>query len=239
MSELKVTTFSSKGRVTRIQSIKNKEKKIFHLQSDNQLRAFLLFEWSDRVINIESGYPLTDLMEVIDNKDDLRLDKFMNKDNDKLYRLYTNFLLTLNNDGKESSVAVAVKNTSELKRKITIEKLEIQKRFWNAKGIELKIVTEKELNKTFCKNILWVRDTLQQDGFENKEIIAEKLYWILKANRNINVDQALKLFENANDIEQGVGLYLFRFLIATKKIKVNMKDKIKINITIEEIIIEF
>ena len=239
MSELRVTTFSSKGRVTRIQSNKSIDNRIIHLQSDNQLRAFLLFEWSDKIKKIQVNYQLDDLLEVVDNKEDLRFDKFMYKESGKFYKLHTNFLLTLIEGGEEVNIAIAVKNTSELKRKITIEKLEIERRYWSYKSINFKIITEKELNRAFCKNILWVRDTLQQDGIENKESVSEKLYWILKANKNINVDQALKLFEADNDMEQGVGLYLLRFLIATKRIKVNMKEKIKMNIPIEKSILEF
>lgn len=237
MSEVKVTTFSSKGRATRIHSIKT--NKIHHLHSDNQLRAFLLFEWSDKVTNIQESYALTDLFEVIDNKEDLRLDKFMDTDSNKIYTLHTNFFLTINENGKEIYVAVVVKNTSELKRRVVIEKLEIERRYYEAKNIDFKIITEKELNRVFCKNIEWVRETLHHDGIDKKEVMSEELYWILKASGNINVDQALRLFESDNDMEQGAGLYLFRFLIANKRIKVNMKEKIKINIPIAELILEF
>lgn len=237
MSEVKVTTFSSKGRVTRMQGIKT--NKIHHLQSDNQLRAFLLFEWSDKVTDIQESYPLTDLLEVIDEKEDLRLDKFMDKESNKLYILHTNFFLTINENGKDKYVAVVVKNTSELKRKVVIEKLEIERRYYEVKKIDFKIITEKELNRVFCKNIEWVRETLHHDGIDKKEIVSEELYWRLKVSGNIIVDQALRLFEKDNDIEPGLGLYLFRFLIATKKIRVNMKEKIKINIPISELILDF
>lgn len=71
---LKVTTFNSKGRATRIYGYKT--KRIHHLQSDNQLRLFLLLEWNDMVKNIEENLELKDLEITIDNVEDLRLDKF-------------------------------------------------------------------------------------------------------------------------------------------------------------------
>jgi len=76
---VKINEFSSKGRATRIHGIKT--NRIHHLHSDNQLRAFLLFEWSDKIIDIRESYPLLDLREVVDKNEDLKLDKYM----DRLY----------------------------------------------------------------------------------------------------------------------------------------------------------
>lgn len=64
---LKVTTFSSKGRVTRIYGYKT--KRIHHLQSDNQLRTFLLLEWDDRVKNIKENIELKDFEATFDDID--------------------------------------------------------------------------------------------------------------------------------------------------------------------------
>ncbi|MDY4543766.1 MAG: hypothetical protein SPE00_00370 [Bacilli bacterium] len=75
---LKVITFSSKGRATRIFSYKT--NRIHHLQSDNQLNVFLLLEWNDNVINIEENVELNDLEENLDNIEELRLDKFTDKE---------------------------------------------------------------------------------------------------------------------------------------------------------------
>ena len=62
---LKVTTFSSKGRATRIYS--HKTNRIHHLQSDNQLRAFLLFEWIDLVKDIKENIELKDLEDALND----------------------------------------------------------------------------------------------------------------------------------------------------------------------------
>ena len=145
-----MTTFSSKGRATRIYGYKT--KRIHHLQSDNQLRLFLLLEWNDMVKNIEENVELKDLEIVIDNVEDLRLDKFSDSEG-QLYQLHTNLLITIKRDNSEEQVAISVKSLSELERKTVIEKMEIERRFWKSKGIQFYVVTEKEINKQLVENI--------------------------------------------------------------------------------------
>jgi hypothetical protein len=50
----------------------------------------------------------------------------------------TNFLITLkNNDGSNLYIARAVKMASDLEKKITLERLEIEHRYWSAKTLIL------------------------------------------------------------------------------------------------------
>lgn len=236
---IKTNEFSSKGRATRIYGIKT--NRIHHLHSDNQLRAFLIFEWSDRVIDIRESYPLLDLMEAVDKKDDLRLDKFVDKETGEPYVLTTNFLITTRNEhGQIEYFARAVKNYSELHRKSTIEKFEIERRYWLAKGIDWKVITNRELNKQFCKNIEWVRETLIQESKGTSEIkkLSEELIFYLISSQQIRLKDLLKQFEGTNSLEAGTGLYIFRYLVARKIIQINMKEKVDMNKKAKDIILK-
>ena len=88
----KISDFSSIGRASRIHGLKT--HRIHHLHSDIQLRAFLIFEWCDRVVDIRESFPLLDVLEVIDEKKDLRFDKFRDKETGTPLVITTNFLLT-------------------------------------------------------------------------------------------------------------------------------------------------
>ncbi len=234
----KTNTFSSKGRATRIMGIKT--SRIHHLQSDNQYRAFLIFEWSDQVLDIRESYPLLDIMEVIDDKEDLRFDKFKDKEKDKQFILTTNFLLTVNKgNGDSEYVARTVKNTSELSRNITAEKLEIERRYWQAKGIEWKIITEKELDRQLVKNIEFVRETLLQSQWQEQELreMGNKLALILMNSGDYVLKQVLKDFERIVSLEEGTGLFVFRYLIAKKKVRINMFKKFEIAKRVNEILV--
>ncbi|MCM3571198.1 TnsA endonuclease N-terminal domain-containing protein [Neobacillus mesonae] len=219
--------YSSKGRVCRLFGLKT--KRIHHLQSDNQYRAFLLFEFNSDVTDIRESYPLLDVLEVIDNKEDLRFDKFADKETKEPFVMTTNFLLTVKDaNGKEKYVARTVKNTTELKRKITFEKLEIERRYWLEKNIDWKVITEKQLPRQFAKNIEWVRETLLEgsEGSLNKEELSLSLLKFLIENGELQLREVLKLFDKAAGIEKGSGLFLFRYLLAKKEFRLDMTKPI-------------
>lgn len=235
---IKINEFSSKGRATRIMGIKT--KRIHHLHSDNQLRAFLIFEWSKKVIDIRECYPLLDLMKIVDDKENLSLDKFTDQNTGQQFAITTNFLLTVKEDnGTTRYVARVVKNCSELTKKITIEKLEIERRYWEAKNIDFRIITDKDLNRQLCKNIHWIRETLldNSETISNIKETSELLYLALFNNKEIIVREALKDFERRNNLSKGTALYVFRYLLAIKKIKVDMRKPINFSLRITELII--
>lgn len=231
---IKTSDYSSKGRSTRIHGIKT--QRIHHLHSDNQLNAFLMFEYSDRVIDIRESYPLLDVMEVISNKEVLRFDKFSDDAGNPLV-ICTNFLLTIRGEsGEEKLVARTIKNTSELTRRITVEKLEIERRYWEAKGIDWRVITEKQLPHQLCKNIEWLRETLLDEMPEQHEL-AQQLLIMLQQNTQVSLKHLFNQFEIERDLEQGLGLWLFRYLLATKCLVINIENPINLNGPLEELIL--
>lgn len=232
---LKVTTFSSKGRATRIYSYKT--KRIHHLQSNNQLNIFLLFEWCDCVKDIKENIELKNLETTIHNVENLRLDKFTDKETGKLYQLHTNFIIKILREEKYEEIAVSVKSLSELERKTVIEKLEIERRYWKAKNIKFCLITEKEIDKQIVENIKWVREALIDNSVKNKAEITEKLYYFLKERKEEILQEVLNEFNTEICVEQGTALFMFRYLIAVKEIYINMKEKIDLNKYVKDIVI--
>lgn len=234
----KTNTFSSKGRATRVMGIKT--GRIHHLQSDNQYRAFMYYEWADQVVDIRESYPLLDVMEVIDSKDDLRFDKFKDKEKNKQFILTTNFLLTIaKGDGNIEYVARTVKNTSELSRAITAEKLEIERRYWEAKGIEWKVITEKELDKQYVKNVEFARETLLQSQYQQEVLqdMGNKLAIVLMNSAEQSLRQTLKEYERIMNLDEGIGLFVFRYLIAKKKVRIDMFKKFEVSKKVSEVLL--
>lgn len=223
---LKVTTFSSKGRATRIYGYKT--KKIHHLQSDNQLRVFILLEWNDIVKNIEENVELKDLEIAIDDVENLRLDKFSDNEG-QLYQLHTNFLVTTKRDNVEEQVAISVKSLSEIERRTVIEKMEIERRFWKSKGVRFYVLTEKEINKQLVDNIKWIRETLIDKSIENKRELADQLYYFLQENKQEKLNDVLAEFDENFGAKKGTALFIFRYLIGIKEVAVDMEKNIDLN----------
>lgn len=220
---LKVTTFSSIGRATRIYSYKT--NRIHHLQSDNQLRIFLILEWSDKVKGIQENVELKDIESTIYNVENLRFDKFKHKETNELYKLHTNFLITTIRNKEEIQVAISIKSLSELERKTVIEKMEIERRYWKSKGVRFYVITEKEIDKQVVENIKWIREALVDKSIENKEELREKLYYFLQNNKGKRLMDVLNAFDEEQNLKAGTALFILRYLIAKKEIEINMKEK--------------
>lgn len=107
------------------------------VSSDNETRYFYLLEWSDRVIDIREHFPLLDIEQIIKDKDNLHLEKFIDKNSGTSYVFTTTFLITLRDaKGKYSYIARSIKASSELEEKQVIERLEIDRRYWKSKNID-------------------------------------------------------------------------------------------------------
>lgn len=233
---LKVTTFSSKGRVSRICSNKCKDK-VVHLQSDNQLRLFMMLEWNEYVKKIEVNVELDELEETLTDIDNLKLYKFRDKETGELFKLHTNFLVTLKPyRGRDEQRAISVKSISELERKTVIEKLEIERRYWEQKGIRFSIITEKEIDRQMADNIMWVRETRSDKSLRNKGELAEKLYYFIQGNQDMITNKILEDFDKKEGVKEGTGLFLFRYLIADKQIEVDMNKSIDLNEKINNLV---
>lgn len=229
---LTIQDYPSMGRATRIFGWTT--QRIHHFFSDSQLKYFYLLDWEEKVVDIREHYPLLDLETVLEDTADLKLDKFIDKKTKEPYILSTTFLITLlNHDGQKSFVARSIKYASELSKKTTIEKLEIERRYWTAKGINWGIVTNKDINGTRAKNIEWIHSSMTSDGCnglsreEFDDLLNGLLYRLIDNQQNIR--KIISEFEKDYSLDAGAGLLLFKHLIAGKKIALDMDKPINLN----------
>lgn len=237
---LTIHDFPSMGRCSRLLGWKS--GRVHQLFSDIETRFFYLLEWEDSVVDIRECFPLLDLEDELIDVDDLRLDIFKDKESGEPYVLTTSFLITLNENGKLRYIARSVKLASELDKKISIERYEILRRYWNSKGIDWGIVTEKEIPSIKAKNIEWVHSSLystEERGFCQNDIIELE---DLLLDSIFNSDQVIRLvmsrFDKDYSLENGSALFLFKHMIATKKIIVDMDKEIDLNAKGKDVILD-
>lgn len=237
---LTVQDFPSMGRVTRVFGWTT--QRIHHFFSDTQLKYFYLLDWEEKVIDIREHYPLIDLEVVLNDISDLRLDKFIDRKTKETYILTTTFLITLlNSDGQKSFAARSIKYASELSKKSTIEKLEIERRYWRAQGIDWGIVTNKDINDVRAKNIEWVHSVMNSDDCnglskaEFDDLFDGILYRFIDNKQSIK--NIIAGFEKDYSLDVGMGLLLFKRLVADKRIILDMDKPINLSQTGEVIYI--
>ena len=193
-----------------------------------------MLEWEDNVLDIREHYPLFNCEEVIQNKAGLNFDLFKDKDTGTPYILSTSFLITLKKaNGKIAYVARSLKADYELERKTALERLEIERRYWQSQNIDWGIVTQKEIPVVKAKNIEWIHSSLypsDERGFTDEEAdyycnaFVEKL-----AGSNTSIRDFATRFDRLFNLDTGSGVYIFKRLIALKRIMVDMNKKIDIN----------
>lgn len=226
---LTIQDYPSLGRATRILGAKT--KRIHQLHTDSQLKYLYLLEWEESVIDIREHFPLLDFDTVVHDKNDLNLKLFRDKDSGEQYVICTTFLITLRDgNGKTDLVARSIKSASELDKKSSLEKLEIERRYWKAKGIDFGVVTNKDIPSTRAKNIEWMHSvlTMEEHNDFRKDELNELSYGLL--NRFSNTDETIRKvvsqFERDYGLESGSGLFLFKYLIAKKRIMLDMNEVI-------------
>jgi len=231
---LTVQDFPSMGRVTRVFGWTT--QRIHHFFSDTQLKYFYLLDWEEKVIDIREHYPLIDLEVVLNDTSDLRLDKFIDRKTKERYILTTTFLITLlNSDGQKSFAARSIKYASELSKKSTIEKLEIERRYWKARGIDWGIVTNKDINDVRARNIEWVHSAMNSDDCnglskaEFDDLFDGILYRFIDNKQSIK--NIIAGFEKDYSLDVGMGLLLFKRLVAEKRIVLDMDKPINLSQT--------
>ncbi|MEB3103979.1 TnsA endonuclease C-terminal domain-containing protein [Ferviditalea candida] len=232
---LKVSDIPSKGRVTRLYS--RKLNRTIHLLTDSQTRYFYLLEFDDRVVSVKEQYPLLNIADIMDQLDESLVKRLKNRDGTP-HVLVTTFLITAKDEkGQLRTYARSIKDRTELEKKDTLERLEIQRRYYESLKMEYAIVTSEEIPYQRSRNIEWVLPALyiEDAGLTEQEVKYYSTY-IMEALRSKRepVRGILDAFERETKREKGLGLFLFRYLIASKQIEINLDQEINIIHTPEQ-----
>ena len=112
-----------------------------------------------------------------------------------------------------SQMALQVKYAKDLDDPRTIEKIEIEKRFWKSKDVPFYIITENEIPKIISNNIKWLypaRNTNSVNlSFSDYEYYSKQL---LK-HSSLKLIEFCKKCDTANDLDIGTSLsYMKAFL---------------------------
>jgi hypothetical protein len=229
---LTVQDFPSKGRCHRIFGWKT--GRVHHLFTDSEARFFYLLEWEDSVIDIREHFPLLDYEDWVQDRENLRFDLFTDKKSGIPYVISTSFLITVKTqDGNVRYLARSIKAASELEKRISLERLEIERRYWEARGIDWGIVTNKDIPVIKAKNIEWIhsaRYAYADAGLSEGDLAELVEAFLLRLSQSSeSIRKTALVFDKDYVLVPGTGMFLFRHLLAVKRIKVNMDEPIDLN----------
>lgn len=236
---LLIQDFPSMGRVTRLLGWTTKRMHSFFC--DVETRCFYMFDWNQNIIDIREHYPLLDLEDVIKDKNGINFNMFKDKETGCPYVITTTFLLTIENKkGERKLIARSVKSATELGKRTTMEKLEIERRYWKNKGVNWGIITQKDIDMEKVKNIEWLHSSLHNyTDFDltEKDMVSLCSKFLEDAENSIRAMRVFtKDFDIGNALKAGTGVYIFKYLIAARIIELNMDKPIDLNATYIELI---
>ena len=112
--------------------------------------------------------------------------------------------------------ALQVKPSSKLEDKRTVEKLEIERRYWLQKEIPWFLITEKQIPQAVFKNIEWLY-SLQTENDDEADYKHLEQYsaWILQ-NTNLKIIDLCKDLDSSYSLPIGESLFQLRSLLAKR-----------------------
>lgn len=229
--------FSYSGRTSKI--LGNKINRVHHFFNDLEKQCFFLWEWDQRIIDVKEYYPLLDLYDIVD-MDDINTNAFKDKYTNEPYVLTTTFLVIMRTiGGGIDCFARSVNYKLDLEKSATIEKLELERRYWEAQGISWALVTEDDIPKEKANNIQWFHGIINE--YKNYDMDEESVIrlcgeFLDYANSsNLSIIKLAKDFEMKNSLKEGTGIFIFKYLLAARVVEIDMNKSIDLNFTFSEI----
>ena len=228
---LDTQSFPSDGRASRLLGIKT--GRVHHFFSDTQRRYFLLQDWLDESItDIREHFPLIDLTKVLEDKEDLQLRKYL--DENEHYVLTTTFLISKRMpNGEIVEFARSIKYASNLEKKSTLESLEVQRLYWEKKGVDFGIVTNKELDMVQVKNIEWLNPIISMNFKHESKSDIEMIIKSRYQTEEIPFNKLLEMVDADYGFEAGTAVQVFKSMVANRKAVIDFLHPINLRTKIE------
>jgi hypothetical protein len=222
-----VQDVATDGRAWRIKGWKTGRD--HHLLSDHEHDYYLIAHWSRKVVDIREQFPLP-LEITLEIAKKICIDHPIDRQNNPVV-MTTDFLVTVSTPSGNVDWARAVKPSSKLQTQRVIEKLEIERIYWQTQNISWGIVTEREMPRVFVNNINYLYshyEIADRLSLPQNEIydIAETLTSLITQN-SISLKDATSLCDEKLGLQRGDSLTVARHLLATRQWLVDMNVPIE------------
>lgn len=234
---LTIQDVSSHGRSTRIHCRKTQRE--HHLLSDNETAVFLLLDWSDAVTDIREQFPLDrELTRRIATEMGVAhpIDPHSRTD----IVMTTDFFVDMRVGNEIKLMLRSVKPSVELEDNRTLEKQEIERRYWEIKGEDWGLITDTDLPEQRIKNLRWLHEMQSLEHM----VSPYQGYWDDRCTRflaslsqanSMSIKQFARHMENSQGFGTGEVLTTLRHLAANKVISIDLDAKFDLNASINVI----
>jgi hypothetical protein len=227
---LTVQDVPSIGLATRILGWKT--GRVHHLFSKLELADFLTEDWAKHVVDIREQYPLLPLSETLSIAQRCNIRYPTVPGTKQAVVLTTDFVITIANGLERVEQARTVKYAADLSSQRTLEKFEIERRYWKARNVDWGIVTEREIPHMLARNVELIhnhRDITHRLPLTHEEI--HDITVVLTSKIMQSSDSSLRNVAIACDkqlgLDLGACLTIAYHLLATRQWEIDMSIPIR------------
>jgi hypothetical protein len=208
---LTVRDLSSQGRSHRV--FGHKSQRTHHLLSDLELAVFLLLEWSRSTQDIREQFPLR-----LEDTKALALESGIDHPSVRgVLQVMSSDFLVNTTDTSQPKFALQAKYAEALSDARTIEKLELERRYWLQKGVPWWLITEKDIPSVVTQNISWLYPA-QRDEIEIDVLVERAVFYQhhFQNDPERSVIEVAKQLDTAYQQPMGQSLLEIRQLLAQR-----------------------
>ena len=218
---LTIQDVPSRGLSHRIEGWKT--GRVHHLFSNLERDYFYLLDWSEMVVDIREQYPLLPLDETEQIARQIGVRHPVDPSTRHPIIMTTDFVVDAQFSDQLRQQARTVKQSAALNKPRTLEKLEIERRYWQARDVDWGIVTEREIPSPFTDNVRLLHGYQQiRDRIAPEMNISEGIQMLLDNQQAETIGDLAQYSDEALNYPPGTALTILYHLLATHQLRVNM-----------------
>jgi len=206
-----------------------KSRREHELLSDVEWNLFILLEWAPDVVDIKEQFPLDrDLTEDIALSRKIRHPSYVGT---HVHTVMTvDFLVTRIREGKKVLEAFDCKRSEDAEDARSIEKLEIQRAYFDGMEIRHHLVLHSQLPMAIVKNLEWIRgaqlkpnETELYPGFL-REHEMKMTVELGRSTKNRTLAEYCMQYDAREGLEPGTALRVARMLMQSRVLMPDLKN---------------
>lgn len=203
--------------------------RVHHLLSDGEWRYFGICDWADEIVDILEQYPL-DRLRTYQIASRLGIRPPVTTDGTP-YVMTTDLVLIVANGGSRYRLARSIKRKEDLADRRTLEKLEIERRYWKERDVDWRLETGACVDRAVFENIERVRGfrTLFPLAEPYQGCIDELASTFLECfvpSDEIKLHQFCARLAAARNLKPDLALTAAKHLLATKELLTDMRSPV-------------
>lgn len=220
---IKVQDFSSRGQINRdVGSTTGRQHDYF---SKLEHRYHLILDWSG-LLDIQEQFPLLPVDKTMSIATQYGIPHPIDTISKEPIVMTTDFRISIPCPIGKKVITRAVKPAEELLKKRVIEKLEIERRYWEMLGIDWGIVTEREIDWVLVENLIWA---YKFKSFSSLHPLTEEIVYKISgvltdslSSKELSLSDVALECDDLLGLKSGTSLSVARYLIASRQWQINM-----------------